>query len=128
MPVRGPAGTLLFAASRHPNSHRLRMDEPVVPGYGLTACRQGTDVQPDGAAAGPAVHDLDGAGRLLPADQILGPPASVEPGVDQLGAGVRFAPRRHAARYSRALPVAPPPEHDVDATDSKGTRPTTCHG
>jgi hypothetical protein len=38
----------------------------------------------------PAVDDLDGAGRLLAADEVLGPAACVDGGVDELGARIGF--------------------------------------
>jgi len=38
----------------------------------------------------PAVDDLDGAGRLLAADEVLGPASRVDGGVDELGARIGF--------------------------------------
>ena len=43
-----------------------------------------------------AADDLDGAGGLLAPDQVLGPAASVEGRIDQLGASVGLA-HAHAA-------------------------------
>ncbi|MBI1845356.1 MAG: hypothetical protein HY294_04095 [Candidatus Rokubacteria bacterium] len=46
----------------------------------------------DASASPPAratVHDLDGAGRFLAADQVFRPAARVQGRVDQLGASVR---------------------------------------
>jgi hypothetical protein len=63
-------------------------------GYGLRVGRS-LDAQrvvgaPPGLLEGPAVDDLDGAGRLLAADEVLGPAARVDGGVDELGARIGF--------------------------------------
>jgi hypothetical protein len=50
-----------------------------------------------GLPSGPAIGDLDGAGGLLAADQVLRPATRVQGWIDQLGPDVRF-PERHAGR------------------------------
>mgnify|MGYP001620104633 CR=1 FL=1 len=56
---------------------------------------------PFGQLAGAALGENDGPGRLLPADEVLGPAAGVQRRVYQLGAGVGFAQLGGHARESR---------------------------
>jgi hypothetical protein len=64
--------------------------------------RGGADLHPERVVNAPPatparlpVHGLDGPGRLLAADQVLGPPAGVERRVDQLRAGVCLVEGHH---------------------------------
>jgi hypothetical protein len=54
-----------------------------------------------GAAAALAAQDLDGAGRLLAPDEVLGPAPLVDGRVEQLGPGVGFV-------VTHGLPAPPP--------------------
>ena len=50
-----------------------------------------------GATPWPALHDFDGTGGFLPANEILGPTPPMQGRVDQLGASVSLA-EPHCAR------------------------------
>lgn len=50
----------------------------------------------------PAVDDLDGAGRLLPPDEVLGPAARVDGGVDELGARIGFRKPQSCPQHPRS--------------------------
>ena len=79
--VRGRLVFRLGFDQRH--GHRLRIRSDFDPQHIVHA--------PLGLLARLAVDDLDRAGGLLAPNQILGPAARVESGVDQFGAGIRLA-------------------------------------
>jgi len=88
----GGVGFGLFQAMRRGEAFGLSLDEGDGDRLGLTIelDAQGVVGAPARPLACPASDDLDGAGSLLAADEVFGPTASVDGGIDQLGVCVGF--------------------------------------